>query len=1130
MAQAADSPADTHQTLGVTVPAQDEPLPVPSELATAVASAVSTFGAAVGPRLASGAGEPEDQMRGPLETLLAQVAAAVGVRFTVVGEASLADLRVRPDYAAYVNGAITGYIEVKAPGKGADPTRWSARSHDGVQWSKLSALPNVLYTDGENWGLYRTGVKVGDVVRLRGDIATARARLTPDGDGLARLLADFLHWTPVAPRSLSQLVGAVAPLTRLLRDEVIDTLARENGSGGGPFTALASDWRGLLFPDATDFEFADGYAQSVTFALLLARTEQIAFGGQNVDQIARTLGRTHSLLGKALSVLTDDTIGALSVTLGTLVRVISVVDFARFATHIADPYLALYEHFLAEYDPVLRQQTGSYYTPAPVVAAMTRLVDQVLRSRLGRAHGLADDDVVVVDPAMGTGAFVLDVLETVAETVRTYEGPGAVPARLTSTASRLVGIEKQTGPFAVAEMRVNEALRRHGAHAPQGGLRLYVADTLDNPYAEETHLAATLEPIAVSRRKANQMKKAEQVLVMLGNPPYRERARGDGGFIETGAPGIEEWAAPLLDAFREPGNGQAEYVLSNLYVFFWRFACWKVFDAHPAHPDGVICFITTAGYLKGPGFAGMRRYLREHASEGWIIDGTPEGHQPEVATRIFGGVQQPVAIGLFAKRANNDPQVPATVHYRALHGRQAAKFDELKSLDLDGDGWEDCPDGWTEPFLPESGSVWASSPLVGDLLPWHSPGVKPNRTWVYAPLPDTLRRRWAALVDAPPSQKPAMFRESRDATLSRRKPGLPGFPHADRPVADESGVPLDPVPVAYRSFDTQHVIPDDRVLATPRADLWRVRGGHQVHVTEQHDQPIRSGPALTFAADTPDMHHYNGRGGRVLPLYVGPDRSDPNLAPGLTALLTARLGTAVTPEDVLAYIAAVTAQPAFTERFADDLRTPGIRVPLTADPGLWQQAVGLGRRVLWLHTRGRRYTDPAAGRPPGPPTVEDPARRPLLVEPIPDAAGQLPDELAYDEDTRTLSVGGGRITPVAPEVVAYQVAGMNVLRKWFGYRKASRPQARGEQSPLDDVRPAAWPPAYTTDLLELLHTLTLVTDLEDGQAALLNDVLAAELVTVDELTAAGVMPPPAAARLSPQRRRPPADTNQGTLL
>ena len=288
---------------------------VPGGLSSAVRAAVSAFGAAVAPKLSSGVGEPEDQMRGPLENLLDAVAAALGVRFTVVGEASLSDLRVRPDYACFVDGAITGYIEVKAPGKGADPTRWRAGSHDRKQWEKLSALPNVLYTDGESWGLYRTGERVGSVARLHGDVASAGAALAPDGDALARLLSAFLSWTPTPPRSIQQLVSTVAPLTRLLRDEVTDTLARETEAGEGPFTALAADWRALLFPEASDFEFADGYAQSVTFALLLARTENIEFEGKSVSEIARALGRTHSLLGKALAVLTDETIGVLSVTL-----------------------------------------------------------------------------------------------------------------------------------------------------------------------------------------------------------------------------------------------------------------------------------------------------------------------------------------------------------------------------------------------------------------------------------------------------------------------------------------------------------------------------------------------------------------------------------------------------------------------------------------------------------------------------------------------------------------------------------------------------------------------------------------------------------------------------------------------
>lgn len=1098
-------------------------------LEMALAAAVSVFGAAVTPRLATKAGEPEDQMRGPLENLMGALAAAAGVSFHVVGESSLSDLGVRPDYAALVDGAITGYIEVKAPGKGADPTRWRATSHDGKQWAKLKALPNVLYTDGDSWGLYKTGERVGEIVTLNGSVKTSGAALTTTDDGLARLLRSFLSWTPHTPRTIGQLVHAVAPLTRLLRDEVLETMKVETLTGRGPFTDLALDWRALLFPGADDFDFADGYAQSISFALLLARTENITFEGRNVDAIARELGRTHSLLGKALSVLTDETIGALSVTLGTLVRVIGAVDFSRFSRHVADPYLALYEHFLAEYDPELRKQTGSYYTPARVVTGMTRLTDQVLRSRLNRAEGLATDGVMIVDPAMGTGAYVLDVLESVAQTVAADQGLGAVPARLGETAERLVGIEKQTGPFAVAEMRVAEALRRHSAPTPRTGVRLYVADTLDDPFAEQARLAATMEPIAASRRRANRVKASEPVMVVLGNPPYKERARGDGGFIEVGAPNTI-WSTPPLADFREPGNGLAEYVLSNLYVYFWRWATWKVFDAHPSHGDGVICFITTAGYLKGPGFAGMRRYLRERAGEGWIVDCTPEGHQPDVATRIFPTVQQPIAIGLFVRQSGTDNSTPATIRYRALHGRQADKFDAFNTLDLDDDSWETCPTGWTLPFLPVGAEVWGSSPALGDLMPWHSPGVKPNRTWVYAPLAETLQERWRQLVRAPLDRKAALFSESRDATLAKKRPGLHGFPHADLAVADETVEhALKPVKISYRSFDVQYLIPDDRLMETPRSDLWRVRGSHQLYVTELHSEAIRSGPGLTFAAHTPDMHHYKGSGGgRVLPLFAGPDDTNPNLAPGLLAALADRLQLEVTAADFLAYVAATTSHPHFTQYFAEDLRTPGVRVPITADADVWRDAVALGCRVLWLHTRGERCTDLNDDRPAAPPAVTDTARKPMVLVPIPSNQA-IPDDLIYDPDSETLSIGAGRIGPVSAAVAAYEVAGMNVLRKWFGYRRATRPQTRGEQSPLDDVRPTSWPAAYTTDLLQLLQVLELTVQLHPAQTDLLDQVMIGPRITVADLTAGGVFPVPDHVRKL--HRRPPPDeaTPQATL-
>lgn len=185
--------------------------------------------------------------------------------------------------------------------------------------------------------------------------------------------------------------------------------------------------------------------------------------------------------------------------------------------------------------------------------------------------------------------------------------------------------------------------------------------------------------------------------MVIGNPPYRERAEGLGGWVESGdrTPGAVE----PLDAFRAEGNGLSEYVLKNPYVYFWRWATWKVFDAHQEPPDadtGIVCFITTSGYLRGPGFKGMREYLRRTCSEGWIIDLTPEGQTPDVPTRVFPGVRQPLAIGLFLRGENTSNDVPATIRFRALAGRQADKFSALEKFGLDDDGWRLARTAWQD--------------------------------------------------------------------------------------------------------------------------------------------------------------------------------------------------------------------------------------------------------------------------------------------------------------------------------------------------------------------------------------------------------------------------------------------------
>jgi hypothetical protein len=659
------------------------------EVKLTLRSAIAKFGAAAKAKLTSIAatGEPEDQLRAPLEDLVKDIAELCGIARTAVspvGEASLSQLKTRPDYAIAVRNALVGFIEVKAPGKGADPRRFRD-PHDKQQWEKLQSLPNLLYTDGNEFSLWRNGDLIGPLVRLVGDVEISGGGLDAPPN-LLSLFDDFLEWEPIAPREPRQLAEVSARLCRLLREEVTEQLAM----GSPALTALATDWRKLLFPDASDSQFADGYAQAVTFGMLMARARGIELG-LGLDQVARQLGQTNSLIGSALRLLTEDAQNqaTLETSLGTLTRVLDAVDWPTISKGKPDAWLYFYEDFLEVYDNELRKRTGSYYTPPEVVNAMVRMADEALRSptRFNLATGLASPMVTIADPAVGTGTFLLGTLSRIAETVEADEGPGAVPAAINATMRRLIGFEIQLGPFAVAQLRLLAELAELTGAVPKTPLRMFVTDTLGNPYIEQEWIPAILGPIAESRRQANEIKREEPITVVIGNPPYREKARGLGGWVEAGSDNSPE-PAPLAAWMPPPEWGVSTHAkhLRNLYVYFWRWATWKVFDHNPNANTGIVCFITVAGFLNGPGFQKMRDYLRRTADEIWVIDCSPEGHQPDVNTRIFQDVQQPVCI-VIVSRSRAGSEIPARVWFRSLAaGQRQEKFDELAGLSLDGAG------------------------------------------------------------------------------------------------------------------------------------------------------------------------------------------------------------------------------------------------------------------------------------------------------------------------------------------------------------------------------------------------------------------------------------------------------------
>jgi hypothetical protein len=212
----------------------------------------------------------------------------------------------------------------------------------------------------------------------------------------------------------------------------------------------------------------------------------------------------------------------------------------------------------------------------------------------------------------------------------------------------------------------------------------------------------------------------------------------------------------------------------------------------------------------------------------------------------------------------------------------------------------------------------------------------------------------------------------------------------------------------------------------------------------------------------------------------------------------------VTPEDFLAYVYGVLAQPAFTERFADELGTRELRVPLTKDAGLFAQVHDVGAKLLWLHTYGQRYV------PKGKHKGQVPKGAGQCRKAVPGDADGYPEKYEYNDATRTLHVGDGEFAPVAPEVYGFEVSGLKVVQSWLAYRM-KKPKGK-RPSPLDKITPDRWPSEFTTELLELLWVLEATIAEYPAQAKLLSAVVKGPCFKADELP-----PVPDAARKPPAR-------------
>lgn len=332
---------------------------------------------------------------------------------------------------------------------------------------------------------------------------------------------------------------------------------------------------------------------------------------------------------------------------------------------------ALREELLASGE---RSASGSWYTPPQIAHPLTRAA----LSTITDLH--LDDDpadvlnVSVLDPACGGGVFLIAAARILASAYTGLLYGTHNPAPLTVQAvmadvmrACVYGID--TDPVAV-DLAKSACWLETGGFVP--------IDWLDSNIIVGDALTGDVPPALAGRLNS------PRPLAIVGNPPYKDKARGAAPWIEARRPrakkarATDELWRPSLDEFRCPGQGRFEYALSNLYVYFWRWALWRCFETR-LH-TGAVAFLSPAAWLDGEAFLGMRAEMRRVADQGLIVDLTPEGMRPPVKTRLFPGVAQPLCAALFSRSDGPAPTRPARVMYATVSGTREEKYQQFDDL------------------------------------------------------------------------------------------------------------------------------------------------------------------------------------------------------------------------------------------------------------------------------------------------------------------------------------------------------------------------------------------------------------------------------------------------------------------
>ncbi len=1089
---------------------------------------------------ASGAGVAETSYYGPLATLLTAMGSKLKPKVTAIINLRNTGGGI-PDGGLFTAQQLKGWDDAsdpllgQLPARGAIEVKGTADDAFAVAASEQVAryvdrYGLVLVTNLRDFvlvgrGVDGTGMRELESCRLAPNesafwahVATPRKFAEQAGEGLSEFLCRvLLHNAPLSdPKDIAWFLASYARTARLRLEH------RHELSALAALRSQLEESLGLKFEgDKGDHFFRSTLVQTLFYGMfaswvLWARdmdhTEQIPWDRRFQWETATATLHVPMVYELFRQFADVRQLGALGISevLEWAEEIIWRIDRAAFFEKFREDHAVqyFYEPFLEAFDPQLRKELGVWYTPDEVVKYMVARVDTVLREELGIADGLADESVVVLDPCCGTGAYLVEVLRKIDETL-TAKGADALTRQDVKRAAmqRVIGFEIMPAPFVVAHLQMGILLAELGVPLRDADERaaIYLTNALtgwgdggkvappkDKRVGEgQLHSTVLFPEFAEERDAADRIKREEQVLVVIGNPPYN----GVAGMAVDEVRGLSEAYRTVVRVPRPQGQG-----LNDLYVRFFRMAERQIAERSGR---GVVCLISNYSWLDGLSFTGMRERLSTAFDDIWIdnLNGdkyktgkvTPDGRpDPSIFSTAHNreGIQVGTAIAVMCRTRPRADQ--SRVRYRNFWG--AEKREQLNAA---------AEGSYSSSYL--------SWPRLPELLPQSFPGVKTSRDdFVVAIDREELVKRLERYFDSSVAEVDLFPQIGSAGVMSS------GFD--PRAVREEllcgEFKPENIVRYLYRPMDERWLYWEtkSKLLDRPRGDYKKQMFDGNVFIAAA--QNIRKGFDPPIATSTACSLHIIERGANLFPLYLC-DEASGLLVEGETRLNLSTEAqsycteSGVDPETILDHAQAVFASPAYAIENSGALMQDWPRLPL-ADAPTMSASSALGARVVALLNPSARVTDGTSSGLRvellrlGVLAATDKAQ----LDPATDlsvtarwsiagkggicmpAAGRLTERTYTDDERATVADGAGSLGLPAEQAIAllgetcfdiylndvaywrcvpanvwrYTIGGYQVIKKWLSYRERA---LLGRDLKPEEAR-------YVTEMVRRIAALVLM--------------------------------------------------------